>query len=138
MRNLLTKIKMLLFAVFIASFLATGCVSVNKAISPALPALTAPLDGLMIDITDVEQRSATAYKQGAEKISYIYIQYQKGLEFKVLEDLTLVGTQAGTSSTSLNPGEIKLEALKPGDVIKYPLYDSNGSKNINYKDLYIK
>lgn len=132
--------KLAAFGILTALFvlLGTSCVSVNKAIAPALPALTAPIDGLMIDIEDVEQRTATAYKQGQDKIDFIFIQYEKGLQFKVLEDLTLLGSEAGTNSTSLNPGEFKLESLKPGDVIKYPLYAPDGSKNINYKDLFIK
>jgi hypothetical protein len=132
MKTTFARAFFLLFSFALLTFAATSCVSVSKAIAPALPALTAPLDGFMIDIEDPAQRSQAAYKIGKEEIEFIYLVHVKDLKFKVLEDLSLTTQESG--ATSLSPSA---QSLKPGGVIKYPLYNSKGERTIKPKDLFI-
>lgn len=133
MKTLFTRASLLILSLALSCLLATSCVSVGKAIAPAQAALTAPLDGFMIDLEDPKQRSHSAYKAGKEEIDFIYIVNVKDLKFKVLEDISLLNS-AGSGDTSLAP---TVENLKPGAVIKYPLYNSKGEPNIRAKDLFI-
>lgn len=132
MKSTFARAFFLLFSVALLTFAVSSCVSVSKAIAPSMPALTAPLDGFMIDIDDPAQRAQAAYKIGKSEIEFIYLVHVKDLKFKVLEDLSLSPTESG--STSLAPNS---ENLKPGAVIKYPLYNSKGEKTIRPKDLFI-
>lgn len=143
MKQSIFKIAFMLLIISALALTFTACstsslVSVRKTVEPAYPMLTAPLEvngaSVMIDIVDVGQRSDAAYQAGSEAISTIYLEYVKGVRFKVLEDYSAI--TSGKVASSLGPEEIAEASKGEKVIIEYPLYYPDGSKTLKFKPLF--
>lgn len=144
MKNLLTRISLLvLLALFIAPVI-TGCessklVSVVKTANPSNTVYTGPIEingaTVMADFEDSAQQLPGLYAQGEEKISQTYIVFEKGLKFSILNDYSLLSDLNSVNATSLGAEEIKQSKSGKKVILPYQLYYSDGKPKLNSKTI---
>lgn len=144
MKNLLTRISLLLLlALFIAPVI-TGCessklVSVVKTANPSNTVYTGPIEingaTVMADFEDSAQQLPGLYAQGEEKISQTFIVFEKGLKFSILNDYSLLSDLNSVNATSLGAEEIKQSKSGKKVILPYQLYYSDGKPKLTSKTI---
>lgn len=144
MKNLLTKLSLVLLLGLFAAPVLTGCessklVSVVKTANPSNMVYTGPIEingaTVMADFEDSAQQLPGLYSQGEDKISQTFIVFEKGLKFSILDDYSLLTDLNTVNATTLGDEEIKQSKSGKNVILPYKLYYKDGKPKLNSKTI---
>lgn len=141
MKNLFFLLAILATAIIIPACSSGVVVPVNKAAQLNQSIFEAPVEingaTAMASVADRIQQYDGLYSHGADKVSKTYLVYEKGLNFHIIDDYSLLSSQEVIKATSLGPEEIRQAQKGKKVIIEYDLYFEDGSRKINLKKVLI-
>lgn len=143
MKNLfsLSLIGILAAALTLSACSSGVVIPINKAAQLNSTVYEAPVEingvTVMAAITDKLQQYPGLYSHGADKVSKTFLVYDKGLNFHIIDDYSLLSSQEVIKATSLGPEQLKAAEKGKKVVIEYDLYFQDGEKKIKTKQVSI-